>query len=262
MNLLQRSLIEKTGYNFGFEYVLISNPDEVVIASARHPARATVKYADSLYEVEISSTQTTLLIDELRRSFSAFRFAKEKFLIHDQDGLAQLLRRSAALAHVLPNQAAMDYQQMLEKQLEELSSETKGTEIERLVRQRVGQQSYRSAMMNYWGGCCSVTGIAVPEVLRASHAKPWSECSTDNERLNVFNGFLLSANLDSLFDRFLITFCDSGNLLISSTINTQQCSLLGIDKPLKLRWIAENHLVYLQYHRKRFNQCSEQTNHN
>ena len=44
----------------------------------------------------------------------------------------------------------------------------------------------------------------------ASHAKPWAECANDAERLDVFNGFLLVANLNALFDRFLISFDDTG----------------------------------------------------
>ena len=41
-----------------------------------------------------------------------------------------------------------------------------------MVRQRVGQNKFRDAMMDYWGGACAVTGVAIPEVLRASHASP------------------------------------------------------------------------------------------
>ena len=55
-----------------------------------------------------------------------------------------------------------------------------------MVRQRVGQNKFRDAMLDYWGGACAVTGVAIPEVLRASHAKPWAECGTDAERLDVF----------------------------------------------------------------------------
>lgn len=64
--------------------------------------------------------------------------------------------------------------------------------------------------MDYWGGACAVTGIALPELLRASHAKPWAKCDTDQERLNVFNGFLRCAHLDALFDRGLMTFEEDG----------------------------------------------------
>ena len=74
------------------------------------------------------------------------------------------------------------------------------------LRQRVGQQAYRQAMLDYWGGACAVTGLAWPQALRASHAKPWAECASCAERLDVFNGLLLSANLDVLFDSFLVSF--------------------------------------------------------
>lgn len=103
-------------------------------------------------------------------------------------------------------------------ELEELPAGIVGTEVERMVRQRVGQNKFRDAMLDYWGGACAVTGVALPEVLRASHAKPWAECATDAERLDVFNGFLLSANLDALFDRFLISFDEQGVLVIAPAL--------------------------------------------
>src|SRR5690606_28165042 len=109
---------------------------------------------------------------------------------------------------------------------------------------RVGQQAFRSAMLDYWGGACAVTGIALPEPLRASHAKPWADCTSDAERLDVFNGFLLSANLDALFDRFLISFSDVGDLLVSPDIAPADRALLGLDRPLRLRWLAAEHLPY------------------
>jgi len=33
-----------------------------------------------------------------------------------------------------------------------------------MVRQRVGQNKFRDAMLDYWGGACAVTGVAIPEV--------------------------------------------------------------------------------------------------
>lgn len=98
----------------------------------------------------------------------------------------------------------------------EVSETIASTEVERLVRQRVGQNIFRESLMDYWGGACAVTGIALPALLRASHAKPWAECNSDAERLNVFNGFLLAAHLDALFDRHLISFDDSGKILFST----------------------------------------------
>jgi len=98
-----------------------------------------------------------------------------------------------------------------------------------MVRQRVGQQAYRQAMLNYWGGACAVTGLALRQAVRASHAKPWADCETDAERLDVFNGFLLSANLDALFDQFLISFDALGGILISELFKKRVYNQSGLD---------------------------------
>src|SRR3954471_23627063 len=56
------------------------------------------------------------------------------------------------------------------------------TEAERLVIQRVGQDVFRDALMDYRGGRCPLTGITDPALLRASHIVPWADCS-DEQRL-------------------------------------------------------------------------------
>jgi len=56
------------------------------------------------------------------------------------------------------------------------------TEAERLVIQRIGQDIFRAALMDYWGGRCPITGITDPALLRASHIVPWAECD-DAQRL-------------------------------------------------------------------------------
>jgi hypothetical protein len=48
----------------------------------------------------------------------------------------------------------------------------KGTEAERLIIQRVGQDIFRDRLMTYWQGRCRLAGITDPELLRASHIIP------------------------------------------------------------------------------------------
>jgi len=119
------------------------------------------------------------------------------------------------------------------------------------VRQRVGQQAFRQAMLDYWGGACAVTGVALAQALRASHAKAWALCVTDAERLDVYNGFLLSANLDALFDAYLVTFDDEGALLVSCAVSTEQRGRLGLHVGQKLRWLDARHQSYLAFHRSK-----------
>lgn len=68
-----------------------------------------------------------------------------------------------------------------------------------LANARVGQGGYRKRMLKLWGEQCAVTRCSIEKVLVASHAKPWAE-STNFERLDEYNGLLLSASIDKLFD--------------------------------------------------------------
>jgi len=240
-------LIEKAGHEHGFENVISGPNDEVLLGSARHRTQASISLHDDTWLLAFSSD---LLSGELARSFPNVERFNGKFVATSLDKLGKLLRRAAALAQSLPNQAVVDYEKQVNKALAELPKN--GTEIERMVRQRVGQNTFRSAMMDYWGSACAVTGITVSEVLRASHAKPWANCVNDAERLDVFNGFLLSANLDALFDLFLITFNDDGTMLVSSKLTMDQRISLGLNSAFSLRWVAKEHKHYLQYHRTIF----------
>jgi putative restriction endonuclease len=79
---------------------------------------------------------------------------------------------------------------------------------------RRGQQYFRQAVLNAYGGCCAVSGIAIRELLVASHILPWSTHS--EHRLQVQNGIALSRLHDAAFDRGLISFDDEYRLILSS----------------------------------------------
>lgn len=253
MNALQLALIEKCGNDNGFEHVLTSNTTGVTMASARHPARVLVSIESNVYLAHFQSASATLCL-ELKRGYPTSNYSADRFEAKGERSLAALLRRAASLARALPSQAATDYQQEVEAELAALPAGIAGTEIERLVRQRVGQNKFRDAMLDYWGSACAVTGVSITEVLRASHAKPWVECESDAERLDVFNGFLLSANLDALFDRFLISFDEQGGLIIAPALAGQDLLPLGIAPGMKLRWVNALHQPYLALHRTRLQQ--------
>lgn len=254
MNILQRTLIEKTRHENGFENILPSIDGSVLLGSARHRAQATITLDKERLFLEVHSPVAKHLYTELIRSFPATPQQDERFILVNIDDLAALLRRAAKLAHSLPSQVSINFEEKVSEELTKFSAEgIRKTEIERMVRQRVGQNAYRNAMLDYWGGACAVTGIDVPEVLRASHAKPWADCLNDAERLDVYNGFLLNANLDAVFDRYLITFDTNGKVVIGSRLSQTQCHSLGLLPDLKLRWLADEHYLYLEYHRELFN---------
>lgn len=123
------------------------------------------------------------------------------------------------------------------------------TERTREVRQRVGQEVFREALMDLWEGRCAVSGIAFPsQLLRASHAKPWS-LACDGERLDPFNGLLLSVHLDAMFDAGLISFSQDGGILYSSALDAETLKYFSISNEQRLRSLCPGHIPYLAWHR-------------
>jgi predicted restriction endonuclease len=122
------------------------------------------------------------------------------------------------------------------------------TEREALIRARLRQGQFRTDLLGRWNSQCAVTGCSVEEVLRASHIKPW-HCCDNQDRLNPENGLLLIANLDVLFDKFLITFADDGRMLVSDRIGEECYQQLGL--PGALRQVPTPlQRRFLGYHRE------------
>jgi hypothetical protein len=124
------------------------------------------------------------------------------------------------------------------------------TEAERLVIQRIGQDIFRSALMDYWGGRCALTGITDPALLRASHIVPWAECD-DALRLDVHNGLLLSALWDATFDSGLVSFADDGTALASPGLSGAARIALGLENAPRVPNLREAHRTNLATHRAR-----------
>ena len=125
------------------------------------------------------------------------------------------------------------------------------SETQRLVRVRRVQTLFRQSVLISYDGRCAVTGLAVTELLRASHIKPWASCASDAERLDVFNGLLLAPNLDAAFDRGFISIADNGDVLVSERLTADARRVLVLDLPLRVRQVAEGHRAYLRFHRER-----------
>ena len=123
------------------------------------------------------------------------------------------------------------------------------TERSGLVTSRVGQGYYRQQIIEKWEGKCPVTQSELLKILISSHIVPWSECN-DRERLDVENGILLSPNVDSLFDKHLISFSDNGQMIISERLSGEELKKLGIPVGVTIK-VTEGMKKYLQRHRER-----------
>jgi len=125
------------------------------------------------------------------------------------------------------------------------------TERIALVKSRLGQGIFRERVVSHWKAC-SVTGSTCIALLRASHIKPWRDCS-NLERLDPQNGLLLAPNLDSAFDAGYITFDVNGKILFSRLFDSAAAYALHISAKLKINThlLTAKHREYLAYHRDR-----------
>jgi hypothetical protein len=123
------------------------------------------------------------------------------------------------------------------------------TERAALIQARMGQGAFRQSLMALWRGRCAVTGCSIEAVLVSSHAKPWCD-STNQERLDPYNGLLLAASVDRLFDRGLIAFADDGRMVVASSVTDQDLRALGISPEARLTGVRKRHLPYLAHHRR------------
>jgi len=120
-----------------------------------------------------------------------------------------------------------------------------------LVNARIGQGLFRKQVLAKWVNACAVTGSTVLDAIRASHIKPWRD-SNNEERLDPDNGLPLVASLDALFDAGLISFDDTGAILISRRINTQEQTLFNLQGNKLRQQPSPETRAYLMYHREKF----------
>lgn len=123
------------------------------------------------------------------------------------------------------------------------------TERNAIVKSRIGQGLFRKELLKKYNCSCIITGINEKKLLIASHIKPWAVC-TNAERLSVENGLLLSPTFDKLFDCGLISFSDTGKILISSQLSKDVVSKLHISTADTFNLKASTELKQnLEYHR-------------
>jgi hypothetical protein len=240
LDSLRRVLATKAALDNGWDFPPTDEAGVLRCGSVRFPVQALIGAAgNSGFAITFSDSR---LPRELRRSGFDAGQAGEIVVDSDRD-LDRLMRRAAELALSLPETPLAEYNRIVS------GTKIESTEAERLIKQRIGQDCFRAALLALWDHRCAVTGLDVPELLRASHAKPWADCESDRERLDPFNGFLLAPHLDALFDRGWITFDDDGALMVSRALAPTARGLLIAADWRGLRWIAPEHRPYLAYHR-------------
>jgi len=164
-------------------------------------------------------------------------------LLVDDEALTRAVDRAWKLAMSLPPTPLVAFEAAV-------AGMPRTTEAERLVVQRIGQQTFRDALMLYWSGRCPLTGITDPALLRASHIIPWADCRTDAERLDANNGLLLSSLWDAAFDAGLVSVSDDGRPMASPLLTPQAYTALGLATAQPITSLTPGHRSRLAIHRE------------
>lgn len=86
-----------------------------------------------------------------------------------------------------------------------------------LVTPRLGQGSFRAAVLDAYGARCAVTGDRVIHVLEASHIQPFAAGGPHVVR----NGLLLRSDLHTLYDRGYLTVTPDYRLAVSRALRDE-----------------------------------------
>jgi len=242
LGLLDRAGLRKIATDCGFD-VLEDGADWVGAASTQAPLRAWVGLSmqGPVLGLSMSSVLTELPETPMAFPVPASIDAAGWIQLLDLGALDRTLLRAWRLSRALPNQLELRYTEKL--------STLSATERDATVRQRIGQDLFRDGLLTLWRGRCAISGLNVPELLRASHAKPWAS-STDAERLDVYNGLLLAAHLDAAFDCGLITVEADGAITLSPSLPGEALSLLHLGEGGRVS-LSLRHEPYLAWHRER-----------
>lgn len=240
------SRLEKAAVDNGFDRELPAVGDWLAFASTQCPLSIRLgTTVGGAFAIALSRHNVAVALGRLGEPFGETLppGAVGARVVSDIPTLHHLIRRAFQLSKTLPDE-------LLHVFLARTAILPRTTEAERLVIQRVGQDIFRQGLLDYWEGRCAITGLAVPELLRASNIKPWAACETNAERLDVYNGLLLAPHLDAAFDRGFITIADTGAVIVSSALDGTARQILGLETPASVRTTSAGHVGYLRWHQK------------
>jgi putative restriction endonuclease len=178
------SRLEKAAVDNGFDQELPRESDWLGFASTQCPLRVWLgTFGVAAFLATFSQQNVARALGEYGTTMAAPlpQSALGGRTVTDVPSLHRLLRRAYQLSKTLPNELLRSFEYRT-------TLLPRTTEAERLVIQRVGQDLFRQGLIEFWEGRCAITGLAVPEPLRASHIKPWTDCKSNaDERLDVRN---------------------------------------------------------------------------
>lgn len=181
--------------------------------------------------------------------------AYQEFLIQYAYESVLLERYTSFEGHAEDLPAKLERKLTIPKNLLENWQGQEGKETLRTIKARFNQNVFRQmTLQNYRSSCC-ITGTPLPQLLTASHIKPWA-LSNAEEKLNPSNGLCLAQTQDTAFDKGLITLDEKLKVVISRrirdhmTVDSIRENFLQYEgKPIALPHRFQPSQDFLEYHR-------------
>lgn len=176
---------------------------------------------------------------------------KERYLVELEPDLARKLLE-ISMTH-LPELSEKLAPQWDENSEYEIKLEIEARHLEgdperiQLTKSRRGQGIFK-ANVRLIETHCRVTGLKDIKHLRASHIKPWA-VSNKEEKLDGFNGLLLSPHVDHLFDNGFISFKNDGELLVAKGLAITVMKDWSLPLNQNVGEFMKPQHIYLEYHR-------------
>ena len=86
------------------------------------------------------------------------------------------------------------------------------------ISDKQARRFFRKSVIAAYEGKCCISGMTIPQMLIASHIKPYAVSDIQTERANPANGLLLNAFYDRAFDQGLMTVLPDLTILISNQV--------------------------------------------
>jgi len=182
-----------------------SNPDVIALAGliGRTPSAVTWKL------VNFASFDPSLIARGIRGATNASNLDKEIW--------NEFFNQWDALAY--ESEVLLAKKKNKEIEVESEYQIKEGLTKDRMVKTRVNQAFFRSSILASYNFTCCITGIKQPELLIASHIRPWG--LDERNRLNPQNGLCLNALHDKAFEYGYMTITPEYQIRISSILSKQ-----------------------------------------
>jgi len=162
------------------------------------------------------------------------------FLASNRKGLSGASESDRAIWHEFelnPEQLAVETEEAFARlepdaaaiELDQLRVPTGDTDVVRMIRTRRVQSFFRAAVLTSYQSRCAISGLALPDLLIASHIVPWSV--SVERRADPRNGICFNALFDRAFDRGFMTLDRDYRVVISSKLHA---AIQSADLPCSL----------------------------